>query len=73
MVTSFEGGILLLKGPWLSVEEHRDSLGGIVVQAGMELHDAEECEGTLKSLGGPSSRGRAQSKSHYLCRNFCLT
>jgi len=32
VVSSLEGGILLLKGPWLSVEEHRDSLGVIAVQ-----------------------------------------
>jgi len=32
MVTSFEGGILLLEGPRLSVEEYRDSFGGIAMQ-----------------------------------------
>ena len=34
MVTSFEGGILLLEGPRLSVKEYRDSFGGIAVQKG---------------------------------------
>jgi len=32
MVSSLEGGILLLQDPWLNVEEHRDSLGGIAMQ-----------------------------------------
>ena len=34
MVTSREGGILLLEGPRLRVEEYRDSFGGIAVQEG---------------------------------------
>jgi len=62
MVSSFEGGILLLKGP--------QGLLGWHSGARKEMRDAEECKGTLKSLGGPSSRGRAQSKSHFLCRIF---
>ena len=32
MVISFEGSILLLKGPRLCVEEYRDSVGGIAMQ-----------------------------------------
>jgi len=46
MVAALDGGILLLKSPWLGMEEHWNSFGGIS-GVGTELHGAgEQYEGT---------------------------